>query len=96
MLAHDARFLRIELAALEEDGIGDGNLADVVEEAAALERAEVAVVEPERRAQFRRVVREPLTVAVGRRIARLDGGAEAENHRLGRFQLVGVAFQPDE
>jgi hypothetical protein len=41
-------------------------------------------------------MRETLAVAIGRRIARLDCGAHAEDHGLGRFKLVGVAFQADE
>ena len=51
MLAHHARLLRIELAALEQHAVGHGDLADVVEKAAALERREVRLVEAERAAQ---------------------------------------------
>jgi hypothetical protein len=90
MLAHDARLLRIERAVIEQHRIGDGNLPDVVEKAAALERSEIAAIQSERGAQFRGVVGEALTMPVRRGIARFDRGAQAEDHRLRRFELVGV------
>src|SRR5262245_27196718 len=37
-----------------------------------------------------------LAVTVGERIARFDGGAEAQDHRLGGLQFVGVALETNE
>jgi hypothetical protein len=67
-----------------------------VKKAATLERSQIALIQPERGAQLRGVVRETLAVPVGRRIARLDRGAQAQDDRLGRFELVGVSLEPDE
>src|SRR5581483_8451690 len=72
MLAHHLRLLGVELAVFEQHAIGNGDLADVVEEAAPLERREIALVEPERPTEPRRVPCEPLTMAVRRRVARLN------------------------
>ena len=35
-------------------------------------------------------------MALRRGIARFDGGAETENHRFGRFELISVALQPHQ
>jgi len=96
MLAHHPRFVRIEMPAFEEHGIRDGDFPDVVQEAAALQRREIAFVEVERFAEPRRVVRQALAVAVGARVARFDGRTHAHDHGLGRFEVVGEAFEPDE
>src|SRR6266508_306756 len=45
VLAHDAILLGIELAILEQDGVGYGDLADVVKISATLQRTEIALVE---------------------------------------------------
>ena len=96
MFAHDARFLRIELAILQQHAVGHGNLADVVKKAATFERCEIRFVQSERPTHARGVCREPLAVTLRRRVARFDRRAHAENDRLGGFELVGVALQPDE
>ena len=96
MLAHDQRFLRIERAALEQHVIGNRDLADVVEEAAAAERFQVAGRQAERAAKSGRVARQTLAMALRRRIARFDGRAESEHHRFGRLELIGVALQPHQ
>ncbi len=67
-----------------------------MQEPAALERAEIGGVEAERDPKLGRVMRQPLAMPVGRRVARFDGGAKAENHRLRRFEFVGVALQAHE
>ena len=41
-------------------------------------------------------MRQPLAVAVGRGIARLDGRAHAHDDGLGRLEVVGVPLQADE
>src|SRR5947208_7815019 len=55
MLAHHARLLRVERAAFEEHAVGYRDLTDVVQESAAAERGQVHLVEPNRRAERRRV-----------------------------------------
>src|SRR5436309_3784692 len=96
MLAHHPRLLGVERAALEQHAIGDGDLADVVQEAAALERGEIAIAKAKRAAERDAVRGEPLAMPARRRIARLDGGAEAENQRLDRLELVRVELQAYE
>ena len=86
----------IETAVLEQDGIWHRDLADVVEEPAALERGQILGVETERFAEPRRVVGEALAVAVRAGIARFDRRTETEDDRFGRLELVGEAFQPHE
>ena len=73
-----------------------GDLADVVQKAAALERREIRGVESQRPAHARRIRRQPLAVPLRRRVARLDRRAHAEDDRLGRLEIVGVALQPDQ
>ena len=96
MFLHHARFRRVELAVLQQYVIGNANLADVVQEAAALERAEIILPETQRLAEPRRVVGEPLTVAARVRIARLDRCPETENDGFGRFEFVGLPLQAHE
>ena len=76
--------------------VGHGDLADVVKKAAALERREVRGVESQRPAHARRIRRQPLAVPLRQRVARLDRRAHAEDDRLGRLEIVGVALQPDQ
>jgi hypothetical protein len=42
VLAHDARFLRVERPTLQQDVIGHRDLADVVQKPAALKRVQIA------------------------------------------------------
>src|SRR5439155_27021859 len=48
MLAHHPRLVRTERAVFQEDAVWHGNLADVVQKAAALESREVLFVEAHR------------------------------------------------
>src|SRR5437867_2422301 len=96
MLAHDTRFLRVQLAFLQQHGVRHGDLADVVEETTALERRQIRIVQSKRTAKRRGIRGKPLAMAARTRIARLDSRAKTEENRLGRLEIVGVPFQSDE
>ena len=93
MLAHHARLVRIELAVLQQHASGTAILPMSCRKPPRSSAAEIVVVQAERAAELRRVVGQPLAVAVGRGIARLDGGAQAQDDRFGRLELVGVPLQ---
>lgn len=96
MLAHHARFLRVERTAFEEHAVGHGDLADVVQEPAAVECGKVCLVEAKRPAESRGVPRQPLAVSSRAGIARLDRRAQSQHHGFGRFELVSVTLEADE
>ena len=96
MLAHDARLLRVELAALEQHAVGHRDFPDVVQEATAIERAKVRFVEAERTAERGRVCRKTLAMSARVRVARFNRRAQSQNHRFRGFELVGISLQTDE
>ena len=64
--------------------------------AAALEHGDIVVAETDVAAEHRGVARQPLAVALGVAVARLDGQRQAEDHRLGGVEIVGVALDPHQ
>ena len=96
VLPHGLNFGEGERPGLEQDGIGDRDLAKIVQVAPAMQRLDVVVVETERRADAGGVAGEPLAVPFGIGVARLDGEREAENDLLGVLEIVGEAFDARE
>ena len=82
MLLHQRVLGARQLAFLEQHPIGNRDLADVVEERAAVERVEIVAVEIQRRAERGRVLREAVAVILGVRIARFDEPPERQEQRL--------------
>ena len=78
---------------LEQDRIGDADLADVVQVAAAIERRDLVFREAERPAERDREPGESLAVAVGVGIARVDRQRQALEDGFGRLEVVGVALE---
>ena len=62
----------VQRPRLQQHGIRNADLPDIVKKAAARERRDVVLVEPERPAQRGGVLRETLAMAVGRAVARFD------------------------
>ena len=89
----------VERPGLLEDRVGDGELADVVEQAADREVAEVALREAEALADLHRPERDPARVLLGVGVApaeldreRADVRAEEALlgvHELGRVEVAG-------
>jgi hypothetical protein len=88
MPLHQLELLGGQRARLQQDRIGHADLADVVQIPAAVQRFEIVVAEPDRLTQPDGVAGEPLAVALGQRVARLDGERQGHERGLGRVQIV--------
>ena len=95
MQVHRDLFVVVQGTGLEEDGVGDADLADVVDETAAKQRVELrrAIAEPD--ADRPRRLRYPLRVRLREGVFGLDGGREREDHLLGAVQRVVDALEPE-
>ena len=96
MPLHQRAFGSRQLPFLEQHAIGDADLADVVQERAAVQRIEIAAIEVQLRAERRRVGRQPLAVPFRVGIARLDDASEREEQRFGRLEVVGQALDANQ
>ena len=85
-----------QAALFEQHPIGNGDLADVVDKAAAIKRVEIRPFEIQVLAQRDRVLGQALAMTLGARIARLDDAPQREEERLGRLQIVGETLQPHQ
>ena len=83
-------------AGLQQNLVGDADLADVVEIAAAKQCGELFFAQVQCRAECRGVRGEALAVSIGVGIARFDDEREAHDDRLGRVEVVRVALQTHE
>ncbi len=88
MLPHHGELGLVEPRGLQEDGIGDADLAHVVEHRALDEGAHGVVVEPERLADPRGVDRDPVVVGVRVAVALGDGAADHLEHLQVRIEEV--------
>src|SRR5262245_57212431 len=96
VLLDHLEFVGRQRRRLEQDRIGDADLADVVQIRAALERGQLFPRQADRGAERPGELREPLAAAVGGGIARVNRQRKTFENRFGRFELVGVALQADE
>ena len=72
VLAHDLGFIGGERSALEQDGVGGGDLADVVQEGAARDDAELLLVEADLAGQGDGVGGDAAGVAFGLGVAQVQ------------------------
>ena len=96
MLLHQLELVARERRRLEQQGVGDADLADVVQVAAAIERREILGGPAERGSERDGIVRQPLAVAVGVLVARFDDERQAPEDALGGIEVVGVLLEADE
>ena len=84
VLRISARSSSVSGAGLEQDRVGHGDLADVVQQEAELDLRVVGHVEPAARAIAQPVGRDALGVLAGVGVARLDGvGQRADGRPVG-------------
>jgi len=93
---HQLVFLPRQLSLLQQHAIRDRDLADVVQERAAMQRVEIGLIQPQLTAECGRVVGEPLAMSLGARVARLDDAPEREEERFGRLEIVGEPLEPHQ
>ncbi len=86
--AHDVPLFGVQNAAFEEHGIGDADLADVVQIAAAKQRRQVGLRKAHGLAQHDGSDSQPLAMPAGMRIAMLDGLRQREQNGLGFFERI--------
>ena len=94
MFLHPRIFLGSERARLEQDGVGQRDLADVVKVAAASERHQVVLGEAAGGVPCRDgILRQALAVALGVGVARFDHRRHAAQDRFGRVEIVREALE---
>ncbi len=96
MPLHQLELFRRQLARLEQHGVRNADLADVVQVAAAVQRVQIVGRETQRPAEQDGVSRQALAVAVGVRVARLDGQRQRHERGLGGVERVDQVLHPRE
>src|SRR5579862_7741413 len=87
MLPHRLPFLRRELGRFEQNGVGNRNLTDVVQQRTLLERAHVRGWEASAARQMARVSLNPERMGKSLVFARIERGDQRlERHVIVRFQ----------
>ena len=91
MALHDLALLGVELARLEEDAVGDADLADVVQRARVAQQLGVRDAQPIWRREALAQEAHPLDVRAGVAVARLGRlGEAADDLELRLAQLLGA------
>ncbi len=94
MRLHDAELLRVEASRFEQDGVGNGDLADVVQEGPLDERAHLPAAKAQRFREAQRIERDPVVVGIGVAVALGDRGAEQRDAlEIRAEQAFGVIRQ---
>ena len=96
MLLHQVELLHGERRRLEQQCIGDTDLADVVQIAAPIERREVLGGQVQRGTERDGIVRQTLAMPVSVLVPRFDDQREAAKDALGGVEVVGVLLEADE
>ena len=96
MLPHDGPFLLRQRAWLEQDRIGHGHLADIVDDASPPQGLELLVGESNPFAETHRVVRQTLAVSLRVRVFGLDAPRQSKQDGLSGFQFVGMSLQAEQ
>jgi len=86
--AHHRPLIVGERAGFEEDGIGDGDFADVVQETTAMEGQQLRARQAQRRAEEHAGDRQSLAMAAGTLVALLDGLGERKQDRFGLLERI--------
>src|SRR5437870_1816174 len=94
MQVHRDLFVGVERPGLEEDGVRNSDLADVVDEAAAVERVQVRRAEAQADTDHPRRLGDTLGMGFGERIFGLDRRREREDDLLGAVQRVVQTLEP--
>lgn len=89
MALHLGRLLDRELAGLEEDRVGDANLADVVEEARRSDQLDALALEADAAGERGTVVGDTLRVQVGIAVLRIDRDGQGM-HRIDEASLPNL------
>jgi hypothetical protein len=92
MALHDGHFLFRQLSLLIEDRIGDSDLADVVDDAAGLQRRELRRCRAEFSAEAYGIRGDAINVAAGVFVFAFDRAGEGVDDGFGIFEGVGGAF----
>jgi len=90
VLSHDLPFFREQWTRLTEDGLGDGDLTDVVNRASDRECAQFVLAQAECSAKDHGEAGDTVAMAFGIWIFGFDGGTERHEDLLCPFELVGV------
>ena len=93
MFVHDGHFLRGEWAGLEEDGVRDGDFADIVDLAAEAEGAEVVLRETGALAEHHGVLYETLGMALRERVLGFQAACEGKNDGFRLRVNVGLELE---
>ena len=93
---HPRLLSRVEGPGLEQDVVGQGDLAEVVQETAQPERLECPLIDAEGSAQADRVRGETLAVPPRVGVPRLDGHAEHGEDVFGLLELVEQKLHPEK
>src|SRR5262249_38526166 len=81
--AHYDPFVGVELAGLEQNGIGNADLSDVVEESSPVKRLELAAPQAEVVPKRNADKGQPLTVTAGLLVALLNGERQGKQDGFG-------------
>jgi len=96
VLLDDSALVRSQRARLSEDGVGDDDLPEVVEERPAPHLEPGGGIQLHARGDSVRVFRDPAAVAGGVGVPSVDGSRQSQDHVLGVLVLVREVFQHDE
>ena len=89
-----ARSSCVERPGLQEDTVGDADLADVVEDRSQADRLDLVRPQPQQLGDADGQRGEPLAVAVEVRVARLDGIGESARERRCKQPLTNLVAPP--
>ena len=92
--AHDANLVTGQRARFQQDRVGDADLADVMDDPAAVEGVERALWQPQLHADMARSLGHAMRVLLGVLVLRLDSRGQREDHLLGAVERVVHGLQP--
>ena len=99
VLLHHLKFSSGQACRLQQDPIRHANFPDVMQEPAAPEGPDVALLESQLATERHGIDGQPLTVSFRRGIARFDRERQTQNHRatvLGFTELAIAQLPPDD
>lgn len=96
MLAHDPELFIAERSRLEEDAIGNPDLADIVHQRSTLELVELFLFEAEDLAQSDRPGGNPERVRFRVGVLGLDRACKSVDHPVGVVQAVVDGLEPEQ
>ena len=94
MHAHRGKLPSVERSWLQQHRVGDADLADVVNDSAAVERVERTLRKPHLLSDASRGLGDAMSVPLRVRVLRFDRGREREDDLVGAVQIVVERLQP--